>query len=429
MNAPHTEATAATDQFAELFESDRFRYPRTPARAAAHDALRQTGLPLRHDEAWSHTSLRDLIRCRYQLPAPLDAMTANDRELALQDIWTAWVGVDPVLTVDGESRDTAAADPDGAPRQSLVAQRFARGTETAFSRLNEMFSAPVGDVVERLAGAGSRWHYAHLSSNGVLAAPRRRLVIPAGATATVVETYQPSVGADASRPSLCVPHTEIVVGDDAQLELVRVQLEAESAFHIGSTTIVQGTGSEVRVTTADLGARLARHTLSVLVAGSARCHLAGVTVAGGEQVADLQTYVEHAEPGSSSRQLFKRVLTGDANAVFAGRIVVRDVAQQTDAFQLNNNLLLGSGTVVTMPQLEIAADDVRCSHGATVGQLDDDQMFYLRTRGIDTDRATTLLAAGFVSEALAPVADAEVRQQLTELVQSHLARHLKERDT
>ena len=147
-------------------------------------------------------------------------------------------------------------------------------------------------------------------------------------------------------------------------------------------------------------------------------------MAGNTQVMDAQTVLEHAAPDSRSRQLFKRVLTAEARAVFAGRIVVRKAAQQTDAFQLNSNLLLGSGSAVSKPQLEIAADDVRCSHGATVGQLDEDQLFYLRSRGIPPETARVMLTNAFCAEPIASLADLELRAAVGALVGRALGERL-----
>ena len=427
MSARQTDVTP-TAHFAELFATDGFPYPRTQERLAALERLHRSGFPLRHDETWSHTPLQELVRQRYRLPSAANTARQPATALVYPGGWRAWEDLNPCLVVDGGSLAAAASRPAGVTSHATdPTTNFQQGTQTAFSQLNQMFAPPVDEVVVPMAGERPwRAHYANLISAGVLAAPRRGIVIPSGARATVVESYAARGEADSSNPSLCVPHTDILVGAGAQLELIRVQLEADSAYHVGSTNIVMAERSDVRVMTADLGGKLARHTLSVLLAGShARCHLAGVTVAGGSQWADAQTYVEHAEPGSSSRQLFKRVLTGAAGAVFAGRIVVRDIAQQTDAFQLNNNLLLGSGRVVTLPQLEIAADDVRCSHGATVGQLDEDQMFYLRARGISPRMATAMLAIGFTEEALAQVADAEVRNNLGQLVRGRLTEQLE----
>jgi Fe-S cluster assembly protein SufD len=150
--------------------------------------------------------------------------------------------------------------------------------------------------------------------------------------------------------------------------------------------------------------------------------LGGATVAAGGQVLDHHTYLEHAAPGCASRQLYKTVLAGGGHAVFSGRILVRPVAQQTDAFQLNQNLLLGDARVDTKPQLEIGADDVRCTHGATTGRLNDDQLFYLQARAIPRAAAVRMLARGFLDEVAGDLPDEAVCPRLLNLLHRRLDR-------
>ena len=243
------------------------------------------------------------------------------------------------------------------------------------------------------------------SASGAVGAGRRREPAPSGAA------------------SLSCADTEIRLGAGAVLTYVRVQAVGAEAFDFGTTTVVQERDSELHALSVALGGRIARHTCNVLAAApGTNSRLGGATVAAGGQVVDHHTYLEHAAPGCASRQLYRTVLGRGGHAVFAGRILVRPVAQQTDAFQLNQNLLLDDARVDTKPQLEIGADDVRCTHGATTGRLNDDQLFYLQARAIPRAQGVRMLARGFVDEVVGELPDAALRPRLLKLLHRRLDR-------
>ena len=223
--------------------------------------------------------------------------------------------------------------------------------------------------------------------------------------------------------SLSCADTEIRLGAGASLTYVRVQAAGAEAFDFGTTTVVQERDSELHALSVALGGRIARHTCNVLAAApGTNSRLGGATVAAGGQVLDHHTYLEHAAPGCASRQLYKTVLGRGGHAVFSGRILVRPVAQQTDAFQLNQNLLLDDARVDSKPQLEIGADDVRCTHGATTGRLNDDQLFYLQARAIPRAQAVRMLARGFLDEVVGELPDTSLRPRLLKLLHRRLDR-------
>ena len=243
------------------------------------------------------------------------------------------------------------------------------------------------------------------SASGAVGAGRRREPASSGAA------------------SLSCADTEIRLGAGAVLTYVRVQAVGAEAFDFGTTTVVQERDSELHALSVALGGRIARHTCNVLAAApGTNSRLGGATVAAGGQVVDHHTYLEHAAPGCASRQLYRTVLGRGGHAVFAGRILVRPVAQQTDAFQLNQNLLLDDARVDTKPQLEIGADDVRCTHGATTGRLNDDQLFYLQARAIPRAQGVRMLARGFVDEVVGELPDAALRPRLLKLLHRRLDR-------
>jgi len=249
--------------------------------------------------------------------------------------------------------------------------------------------------------------------------PRTLIVVGDGATLRVVETY---VGAEGASGYLSNPVTEIVVGSGARVEHVRVQIEAGDAWHLGEVAVRQGRDSDVRSTHFALGAKLSRVDAGARLEGEGGHHAVdGLYVVDGDGHVDHHTTLDHAVPHCTSHELFKGILGGRARAVFKGRIIVRPDAQKTDAIQHNPNLLLSDDALIhTRPQLEIYADDVRCTHGATVGQIDPDQLFYLRSRGIDPEAGRDLLIHAFARDVLDRVDVAGLREILEREIDARL---------
>jgi Fe-S cluster assembly protein SufD len=226
--------------------------------------------------------------------------------------------------------------------------------------------------------------------------PRSLIVLDRASQATVIETY----AAVSAETYLTNATTRCILGPGASLDHHRVQQESERAFHVGATDARQARDSRFASTSIAFGGRLVRNDVRVrLEAEGATSTLHGLYVIGGRQHVDTHTTVDHAAPHGTSRQLYKGVLDGRARGVFDGRIIVRRGAQKTDAHQTNKNLLLSDGVEVdSKPQLEIFADDVKCSHGAADGQLADEALFYLRSRGLGENTARALLTYRFASE-------------------------------
>jgi Fe-S cluster assembly protein SufD len=220
------------------------------------------------------------------------------------------------------------------------------------------------------------------------------------------------------------PVTEIVVEGGARVRHVKLQRESRQAFHIASSAITLGRGAFYSSTSIAIGGRISRNDLQLLqTAEGAECALDGLTLIGGRQLADTHTTIDHAKAHGSSRQLNKCIVDGGAHAVFNGKIMVRKHAQQIDSAQSSRNLLLSDKAHVdTKPQLEIFADDVKCAHGATVGQLDVDELFYLKSRGLSESTARSLLIYAFAAEIIEKIPVASVKGQLQRLVmeQMHL---------
>ena len=452
------------------------------AREVALADLLAHGFPLRRDEEWIHTPLRAVAGARYRLgsAAPAFAAAGWGSELAHELIAgepVALLTCNGVIAAAGPGGGGGADGGRGPGQPDVPGVRDARGD--LWPRCREAFTRPLTTAFTRLArvfgdhaflncdaAAGEApVHLVHLVEAGVLAAPRVTIRIADGARVTLVESCvavaadargAPVAGADnraaangaadgwpagsapassaaapngAPRadgrperaPSLSCADTEIRLGAGASLTYVRVQAVGAEAFDFGTTTVVQERDSELHALSVALGGRIARHTCNVLAAApGTSSRLGGATAAAGGQVLDHHTYVEHAAPGCGSRQLYKTVLGRGGHGVFSGRILVRPAAQQTDAFQLNQNLLLDDARVDTKPQLEIGADDVRCTHGATTGRLNEDQLFYLQARAIGRSRAVRMLARGFLDEVVGELPDAALRPRLLKLMHRRL---------
>jgi Fe-S cluster assembly protein SufD len=216
--------------------------------------------------------------------------------------------------------------------------------------------------------------------------------------------------------------TEVVVGEGTTVEHDKLQLESLSAFHIGTTAIQQLAGSSVTSNSVALGGALVRNTVSVVLDGErCECTLNGLSLGTERQLIDNHTSIDHAHPHCESHELYKSVLDGAAKGVFNGKITVRRDAQKTDAKQTNKTLLLSDdATINTKPQLEIFADDVKCTHGATVGQLDEEQLFYLQTRGIGIEAARDLLTFAFATDVINRIHVEPLHAQLDTLLHNRL---------
>ena len=231
--------------------------------------------------------------------------------------------------------------------------------------------------------------------------PRCLLVMEPNSRATVVEDY--ACLDDGVYFSDAV--TEVVLKEHAQLQHVRVQREGKDAFHIGNCSVLSSEGSVYAATSLAFGARVSRHALHVILQGEhAEARLNGLTLIAGRQVADTHTRIDHAAPRGKSVQLHKCVADGAAHAVFSGKVIVHTGGIGTDSVQSSRNLLLsGKARIDTQPQLEILNDDVSCKHGATVGQIDADALFFLKSRGFSEERARNLLTHAFAEEIIAKI--------------------------
>lgn len=261
--------------------------------------------------------------------------------------------------------------------------------------------------------------YLVLAKNqNVLSSPRNLIVAEKGSRAVVVERYLSPDG----NPCFTNAVTDYVIRDGAAVEAYRIQKESRQAYHISTTHVSLGRQSRFVYYNMDLGGKLVRNQLRVALEDEGgECDLNGLYAAGEGQHIDNHTVIDHLKPYGTSRQLYKGILEGKSSAAFSGKIFVRQDAQKTDAAQKNKNLLLSpEAKVDTRPQLEILADDVKCAHGAAVGQLSEDEIFYLRSRGIGVNEAKKVLTYGFAHEIMDKIGLTAVKDELEHWLEARL---------
>jgi Fe-S cluster assembly protein SufD len=256
-------------------------------------------------------------------------------------------------------------------------------------------------------------------AGGSVTHPRNLIVVGAGSRASIIESYV-TLAEGTSYWTNAV--TEVLAGANSWIEHTRIQRESERAYHIGLTHVEQERDSHYRSFSLAMGGALARHNLTARLNGeNVETLMYGLYLTRGDQVVDNHTAIHHDQPNCRSWEVYKGVLDGRSRAVFNGKVFVKPEAQKTDAKQTNRNLLLSDvAKVNTKPQLEIFADDVKCTHGATVGRLDDIALFYARSRGVPVDKAQLLLTYAFAAEVTSEVVLEPVRDELERLVRERL---------
>ncbi len=380
----------------------------------------ELGFPTTRVEEWKYTNLAPLARTVFEPAEPV----AGTRELP--KIWIEQLEGFLVRTINGvpaasfAERGYSAGSLRTAWRETpeLVEQHFSRyanfdrhafiALNTAFFEDGVLVRIADGAVLERPLVLV---HYLVADGEAAPASHVRTLVLAGrNSQASILEAWVGPGG----RLYLTNSVSELVLGEGAVLDYARIQLEGDQAYHFSALHARQGRSSSLAVHTVLLGGALTRAEVGVVLAGEgASATLNGLYLARGEQHMDNYTTLDHAQPHATSLELYKGILDGRSSGVFHGRIIVRPEAQKTDAIQRNKNLLLSQDAVInTKPQLEIYADDVRCTHGATVGQVDADAIFYLRSRGIAHREARRLLTLAFAQEITDRLAPPPLRERL-----------------
>lgn len=407
-----------------------------PLRKAGIARFAETGFPTLQDEDWRFTNVAPITKLPFNpvFERPRDGVTAETVTESTFGRLPAHrlVFVDghyaPELSAPGAlpagvsvgSLATALAADSGRLEQHLA--QHAQGEKNPFTALNTAFFQDGGFL---WIPAGTRLetpvHLVFVSTakeNGATTHPRNFIFAGKGSQATVLETY---LGArEAAYLTNAV--TELVLEDGAIIEHCKVQNESLAAFHVAAIHAQLGRSCNFISHSIATGARLSRNSIRAGLAGEGvECVLNGLYLTKGDQLADHHMVVEHAAPHCNSHEYYNGILDGRSKGVFHGRILVRQAAQKTDAKQTNKNLLLSEdATIDTKPQLEIYADDVKCTHGATVGQLNDDSIFYLRARGIGAETARRMLIHAFAGEIIERIRHTAARQELDQVVWDRL---------
>ncbi len=385
-------------------------------RRQALEKFERGGFPSPREEAWKYTNVSAIERKRFTIAAEPGGIDGEHiRSLLLPECWHL-VLIDghfqrdlshPALAGDVVLCDLGAAR---LRHPELLAENLGRAVDVDHGFLDFNTALFHGGALIRLK-PGTRLPHPiqilHLQTQAAAIPTRHLMVLEAGAEATVIESYTGGEG------GLTAHVTEVLLGENARLRHFKIQEEHARAHHFGGLYVRQSAGSDFTQTQFALGGFLSRSEIHVRLAENCRATLDGLHWADGRRHLDSHTRLIHAGPHGVSRETYKTIAEERGRSVFQGRIVVEPGAQKTDAAMNNRNLLLSDDAEVdSKPQLEIYADDVKCAHGVTIGQLDPDALFYLETRGIDAEAARQLLLYGFVNELIEAVEVEPLRRYL-----------------
>ena len=408
-------------------------------REAALLSLSEKGFPHKKHEDWKYTNIQPLLEQEFALTdsACIGLMDDDIEHLFLsldEDCRIVFVNgrFAPQLSVFKHDKSqfeiiNLAKIIDTQPEllQPYLA-RYANPAEHGFNALN---TASINDGlylhIFKNVQIREPIHVLYLTTavDGLLVCPRNLILLDNHAQATVVEHYASLGNADLDNSSRLVDAvSETMLALGAKLEHIKIQQESKHTSHIASHTVLQQRDSRLTSLIVSTGGKLVRSDIHTrLVERGAECVLNGLYIADESQHMDFHSFIEHTAPACSSRQDYRGVLDDHSRVVFNGRVYVHKDAQQSNAQQSNNTLLLsGKAEMDSKPQLEIYADDVKCSHGATVGQLDEDMLFYLRSRGLDPKTARRFLIKGFVGQVLQQMQNPLLRKRIEQWVNQRL---------
>lgn len=402
-------------------------------RSEAIKIFEAEGFPTKKDEAWKYTSLNSILQNNYSVfPKQNNVLDYKDvRKYFLHDIDTY-----KIVFVDGKyASHLSETTHDGIdvclmssalnkPKYQLIIDKYFNkiagkdsltSLNTAFSSEGAYIHIPKNKVVAKPIQI---IHFSTGNESAVMLQPRNLIVVGENSHVQIVERHQSLT----ENAVLTNSVTEIVTHKRAILDYYKLQNDNLNASLIDNTFIHQNQESFASVHTFSFGGKLTRNNLSYFQDGERiDSTLKGITIIGDKQHVDHDSIVHHTQPNCESHQDYKGIYDGNATGVFNGKIMVRKEAQKTNAFQANNNILLSDkASINTKPQLEIFADDVKCSHGCTIGQLDESAMFYMRSRGIPEKEAKALLLYAFSNNVLSSVKIPEIKQRITNIIASKL---------
>lgn len=404
-------------------------------RQAAIAKFAELGFPTTRNEEWKYTSVDPVAKVPFKMgkPVGLDLSVDELCRISMTDsshprvVFVNGHHVPELSSLQSLPQRARVGnlaqffDADGGALEPYLG-RCAAYQDQAFVALNTAFmedgayvEIPEGLVIEEPI---CLIFLSTLQKDPVVSHPRNLIIFGRGSQAKIVESY---IGL---KDQLYFTNavTEILVGENASAEHYKLQQESHAAFHIATVQAALHRSSHFTSHAIALGGALVRNDLNVTLEGEgSECLLNGLFLAGDRQHVDNHTQIDHVKPHCASRELYKGVLSGKARGVFNGKVIVHKAAQKSDAKQTNKNLLLSENAVInTKPQLEIHADDVKCTHGSTIGQLDPDAIFYLRSRGLDLESARSLLTYAFASEMIGQIQVSPMRERLDDFMLTEL---------
>jgi len=361
-------------------------------REEARQRFSELGYPTTHDEDWRFTSVAPIARTNFAARGAGPWPAAARQAAGVRIMKLSEAPVEPFLARYASYQDNAFVALNTANFEDGIYIHIAKGAQ---------IEEPIELAMESSAnGQPTVWY------------PRVLIVAEPGSQATIVERYSGHGGT-----YLTNPVTELIAGDNAVIDHYKLQTESNSAYHVSTLQIQLGRDANFRSHALSFGGALVRNDVNAVLSQGSECTLNGLYLVNGAQHIDNHTTIDHAQPHATSHELYKGILEGKSSAVFNGRILVRKDAQKTDAKQTNKNLVLSEEAVInTKPELQIHADDVRCTHGATIGQLDAEGLFYLQSRGIGRAEARDLLIVAFARDIVDRIKVAPLRDQLEKLL-------------
>ncbi|HEY7352061.1 MAG TPA: Fe-S cluster assembly protein SufD [Terriglobales bacterium] len=392
----------------------------------------EVGFPTTHEEDWRFTNVSEIAKTPFELAKPTKISSQE-----LERFKGAGLGLQLVFVNGRFAQELSSISnlPAGVKVNGLAAEITAKSSaieshlgrylsiqRDAFCALNTAFAEDGAYVhVRRGVVLASPVYVLFISTETerpAMTHPRNLVIVENEAQATIVEDYV-SIG---ESTAFCNTATELVAGENAVVSHYMIEREHPKAFNVSTLRIQQGRSANVSSHSVLLGGGLVRNNVHPVLAGDgSECLINGLFIGNGRQHLDNYMLVEHASPHCGSRQFYNGILDDHAHGVFHGRIIVHKDAQKTDAKQTNRNLLLSDDARIdTKPQLEIYADDVKCTHGATIGQIEENALFYLRSRGIDEVSARRLLLLAFANECLDRMAASVARDHVERLIHQHL---------
>jgi Fe-S cluster assembly protein SufD len=403
-------------------------------RQKAFHSFNEKGIPLGRNEEWKYTRISNLFNKQYTFPLQLTSISEQDRkelrlpghEAANELVFVNGLFSEVLSNIRSASLQVQPLEVAARGEFSnIVSEHLGHSSDYLKDGINALNTAFVHGGAFIYVGKGKTlehpiylYNITDARTGNIFSQPRSLVYLAGNANAQIVETFN-TIGTGESFTNGVM---EIVVEQDAMLEHYKIQNDASHANQVSTTHIRQIGKSYVHTVTISLNGGIVRNNLNVVLeAEHCETHLYGLYFIGGDTHVDNHTLVDNVTPHSFSNEFYKGIIDDNATGIFNGKIMVQRLAQKTNAYQSNKNILLSDGASVnTKPQLEIFADDVKCSHGCTVGQLDEEGMFYLRSRGIREEKARALLVHAFAMDVLEHIKPAAIRSYVDHLISERL---------